>query len=242
MDLWLIDVARNVPRRLTFNNALDDGPVWSPDGNRLAFTSRQKLGNKNIYIKSVNGAGNEELLVESTENKFTQDWSSDGRFLLYATSSAKTASDLWALTLADKKSFPIVSTNADEADGRFSPDGKWIVFDSNETGRYEIYIQPFPGPAAKSAPISTNGGTLPQWSRDGKEIFFLGLDNRLMAVPVTLRSNGTVESGTPTALFHMRPRSEFEASQDGRFLVRAPTEDASSTPITVVLNWASRKK
>src|SRR5262249_7618513 len=99
--------------------------------------------------------------------------------------------------------------------------------------------QPFQGPAAKSAPISTNGGVLPQWRADGKEIFYLDLDNHVMAVPVTLRANGQVESGAPVALFQLRPRSEYEASRDGRrFLIHAPTEDASSSPITVVLNWA----
>ena len=242
-DLWLIELARKVLRRLTFNPADDNNPVWSPDGNRIAFSSRQKLGNHNIYMKPVNGTGSEEPLVESSENTFPQDWSSDGRFLLYLVDSAKTASDVWALSLADRKSFPIVQTNADEGNARFSSDGRWVVFTSNETGRYEVYVQPFPGPAAKSAPISTNGGINPQWRSDGKEIFYLGLDNRLMAVPVTLHTNAQVESGVPVALFALRPRSEYEASRDGeRFLIHSLTEDASSSPITIVLNWAGRKK
>src|SRR5262249_890055 len=162
-----------------------------------------------------NGTGSEEPLVASTENKFAMDWSPDGQFLLYSVDSAKTASDLWSVSLSDKKSVPILQTNADETNARFSPDGRWIVFQSNETGRYEVYVEAFPGPLVKSAPISTNGGLYPQWRADGKEIFYIGLDNRLMGVPVTLHPNGQVDSGVPVSLFQLRPRSEFEASHDG---------------------------
>jgi len=242
MDVWIIELTRNVLRRLTFDAADDSGAVWSPDGSQIAFASRQKLGNLNLYVKPVNGSGSEEPLVLSTENKFVQDWSSDGRYILYSVDSAKTAQDLWAFSMAEKKSFPVLQTNADETSARFSPDGHWIVFMSNETGRFEVYVQPFPGPAGKSPPISTNGGVNPQWRADGKEIFYAALDNRLMAVPVTLRANGQVESGVPASLFQLRPRSEYEVSHDGqRFLIHAPTEDASASPITIVLNWVRKK-
>jgi Tol biopolymer transport system component len=241
-DIWIIELTRNVLRRLTFDPADDSGPIWSPDGSQIVFSSRQKLGNLNLYVKPVNGTGSEEPLVLSTENKFAMDWSSDGRHILYSVDSSKSAQDLWAFSMVDKKSFPVLQTTADETNARFSPNGHWIVFNSNETGRNEVYVQPFPGPAVKSPPISTNGGSFPQWRADGKEIFYAGLDNRLMAVPVTLQPNGRVESGVPVSLFQLRPRSEYEVSHDGqRFLIHAPTEDASLSPITIVLNWVPKK-
>ena len=130
------------------------------------------------------------------------DWSPDGRFLLYRSIDPKTGSDIWALPLdGDRKPFPVVQTNFDERDGQFSPDGKWIAYQSNESGRFEIYVQPFPGPGGKSQ-VSTNGGAQVRWRRDGKELFYIALDGRLMAVPIRLASNGqAVEAGTPVPLF-----------------------------------------
>ncbi len=242
-DVWLMDAARGVLRRFTSDPADDNGAVWSPDSNVLVYTSRQKKGNLNLYRKPVNGNGGDELLVDSPENKFPLDWSADGHFLLYSTDSPKTGTDLWAFSFDQKKSIPVIQTNADEIVGRFSPDGRWVAFQSNETGRDEIYVQPFPGPGGKSSPISINGGFGPQWRSDGKEIYYIGTDNRLMAVPMTLRPNGQADAGTPVPLFSVRPGSEFEVSRDGkRFLVDTLTEGASATPITVILNWSGAKK
>ena len=143
----------------------------------------------------------------------------------------------------DRKPFPVVQTNFDERDAQFSPDGKWIAYQSNESGRFEIYVQPFPGPGAQVL-ISTNGGAQARWRRDGKELFYIALDNRLMAVPIRLASNGqTVEAARP---FRCSPRAwsarckaiaQYMVASDGqRFLMNTVTEEATS-PITVILNW-----
>ena len=168
-------------------------------------------------------------------------WSPDGRFILFANSSAKTARDIWAVPLdGDRKPFVVVQTGFEETAGRFSPDGHWIAYTSNESGRNEVYVQPFPGPG-RNWQISTGGGNPPQWRDDGREIFYAAPDNRMMAVSV--RINGSIiEAGTPVALFTRRG-SQYTASPDGqRFLSNTPLEEASTPPITVVLNWAGRKK
>jgi serine/threonine-protein kinase len=242
IDIWLIDTMRRVLRRFTSDPADDYVSIWSPDGRYIAYRSRKGKGNLNIFRKAADGTGDDALFVESAENKLPLDWSADGHYLLYAAESAKTGSDIYALSVDDRKSAPVAATNAEEFAGRFSPDGGWIAFGANETGRSEIYVQPFPGTGGKSAPISTNGGTAPQWRPDGKEMFYLGLDNRVMSVPVTLRTNAQIDAGTPMPLFSLRPGSEFQVVDGQRFLIDAPTEGSSAMPITLILNWAGRRK
>jgi len=150
----------------------------------------------------------------------------------------------------DGKPFPVVQTNFDERDAQFSPDGKWIAYQSNESGRFEIYIQPFPGPGSKLQ-VSTNGGAQVRWGPNGKELFYIALDARLMAVPIRLASNPqTAEPGSPTPLFATRVggalqglfRQQYDVSSDGaRFLMNTITEEAAS-PITVILNWNPEAK
>lgn len=209
-------------------------PVWSPDGSRIVFDSTRK-GVVDLYERAVSGAGTEAVLWESSESKNASDWSSDGRWFSFAIQSPKTARDLWVLPLdGEKKPIAIAQTASEEGDGRFSPDGRWIAYQSNESGRFEIYIQSFPGPGGRSQ-ISTGGGTSPQWRRDGKELFYLGLDNGLMTVSVAL--NGPkVEPGAPVALFSLPPGAAYTASPDGqRFLLNEITKEAS--PVTILLNW-----
>ena len=241
MDVWLIEIARGVQRRFTSDAARDYEMIWSPDGSRLAFSSDRK-GVLDVYEKSASGAGPESLLLESPEHKNLYDWSRDGRFILYGSQNAKTGEDIWALPLdGDRKPLPVAQTPFQEVNGRFSPDGRWIAYMLNESGRNEIHVQPFPGPGG-SLQISTSGGSFPQWRGDGREIFYLAPDNRLMAVPVTLPVDGsTVEAGSPVALFATRPGSEVAASPDGqRFLINTSLEDAALPPITVLLNWKPR--
>ena len=180
-------------------------------------------------------------MFASPENKNLQDWSSDGRYILFSTQNSKTGFDVWALPLEQghpQKEFPVLQTGALEANARFSPDGHWIVYQSNESGRNEIYIQPFPGPGVRTQ-ISSNGGAFPQWGRNGGEIFYLTADNQFMAVPITLHADGMPpDSGTPVRLFAVRPGSLHAGSPDGqRFLFNTPLQDASTPPITVILNW-----
>jgi serine/threonine protein kinase len=244
VDVWLMEIARGVLRRFTSDSAADGWPVWSPDRSRIAFQSSRLHGGGvyDLFVKSLGASGNESLLLGSSENKNLWDWSSDGRFVLYSHRSRTTVRDLWVLPLeGDKKPFALVQTPSDEFGGTFSPDGRWIMYQSNETGRHEIYVQPFPGPG-QSTLISTTGGSNPRWRGDGREIFYTGPDNRLMAVGVALQTNGVALPGTAVALFSMSPNSSWDVSLDGqRFLVNMAVADATTPPITVVLNWKPKR-
>jgi Tol biopolymer transport system component len=215
--------------------------------------SDRKSGASDLYQKSATGAGSEDLLLTTAQRKTPADWSPDGRFLLYRSLDPKTSLDLWVLPLeGDRKPFPLVQTNFDEPTGQFSPDGNWIAYESNESERYEVYVRPFSGREDKVSGkwrISANGGAQVRWNRNGKELFYIALDERLMAVPIQFGSNGqAVEPGTPVALFTRRVggavqdayRPEYMVSRDGqRFLMNTITEEATS-PITVILNWKAR--
>jgi Tol biopolymer transport system component len=242
-DVWLLDLGRDVFSRFTFDAAVDLNPAWSPDGARIAFVSNRD-GVYDLYQKSATGAGNEELLLATTESKDQVDWSPDGHFLLYRSLNPKAGYDIWALPLeGDRKPFPVVQTNFDERDGQFSPDGKWIAFQSDESGRFEIYVQPFPGPGGKLQ-VSAAGGAQVRWRRDGKELFYIAFDGRLMAVPIRQNAQ-TMEPGAPAPLFATHVggalqspfMQQYVVSPDGqRFLMNTVKEEAAS-PITVILNW-----
>ena len=246
-DIWLLDMKRGVTSRLTSHPAFELSPEWSPDGRRIAFTSNRRGPSQwALFMKAVDGSGEEEVLVDlGLATTSPTDWSRDGRFILYAMVPPNTPRDIWALSLeGERRRFPVLETNFNETNAQFSPDGKWIAYQSDESGRVEIYVQPFPGPGRKVR-ISVNGGVQARWRRDGKELFYLGSDNRLMAVPVQLDTRGeNVDVGTPVPLFPTRlagePRNDsarhYMVSPDGqRFLLDTLTE--VSIPITVVLNW-----
>ena len=246
IDVWLLDTKRGVLTRVTSDAGDDVSPAWSPDGDRIVFSSNRK-GAHDLYVKSVSGGRNEELLLATPQQKSVNDWSPDGRFVLFETYDRKRTSDLWALPmLGDRKPFLVVGTDFEEVRGQFSPDGNWVAYQSDESGRDEIYVQPFPGPGNKW-PISTNGGSQVRWRRDGKEIYYVALDGRLMAAPIALRPNGQApDVGAPVALFAPPLggmvqqgdfRHQYMVSADGqRFLVATLTE-RENPPITVILNW-----
>ena len=247
-DIWLLDLGRAVFSRFTFDSAIDVSATWSPDGRRIAWRSNPK-GVYDIYGKPAIGPGSEELLLASAQDKNPTDWSPDGRFLLYDNTDPKTRYDIWAVPLVgDRKPFPVVQTEFEERDAQFSPDGKWIAYESNESGRVEIYAQLFPGPGIKTL-ISTAGGAQVRWRRDGKELFYIALDGRLMAVPIRLASTSqTIEADSPIPLFATRVggalsipfRQQYDISPDGqRFLMNTLTEEAAA-PITVILNWKAK--
>jgi dipeptidyl aminopeptidase/acylaminoacyl peptidase len=244
-DLWIYDVARGLRSRFTFDPAADRWPIWSPDGTRVAFSSNRN-GQFNLYIRSYAGAGVEELVLESDRDKVLSDWSADGRFLLFETrGDPKTRSDVWALPLAgDRKPFPVLQTSFREVEAVFSPDARWVAYNSDESGRSEVYVAPFPGPGRKWQ-ISTNGGILPRWSRTGKEIFFDGPGERLMAVEVSA-SGESFEVGRTQPLFEVRPQrpgNVFDVTPDGqRFLVNTASETPNSAPMTLVVNWPAALK
>ena len=250
VDIWLLETKRGVFSRFTSDAADDVMPVWSPHGDRIVFSSNRK-GTHDLYQKSVIGGGQEELVLSTAETKFASDWSANGYFLLFTSQNPKRNGDIWALRLDGKgKPFPVVQTAADEQRGQFSPDGNWIAYQSNESGRPEIYVQPFPGPGSKW-PISINGGSQVRWRRDEKELFYVALDGRLMAVSFRAASNAQVpEVGAPVALFvpllggavqKGDYRHQYMVSADrSQFLVATIKEEANS-PIMVILNWKPRR-
>jgi Tol biopolymer transport system component len=244
-DVWLFDLRRRVLSRLTSDPAIDANPIWSPDGSRIVFSSNRK-GVFDLYQTSATGVGSEEPLLATGQVLSAADFSRDGRFLLYNTVDPSRRADIWALPMeGERRPFPVVQTSALEHVAQFSPDGKWLAYQSDESGRHEVYLQPFPGPGGRSL-MSTNGGVQVRWRQDGKELFYVALDGRLMAVPVHLAADGrTAEAGAPVALFLTRLfaiqglniRQQYMPSPDGqRFLVDTVTESVES-PVTVILNW-----
>jgi eukaryotic-like serine/threonine-protein kinase len=245
-DVWLFETKRGVLSRFTSDVADDVVPIWSPDGGSIVFSSNRQ-GIHDLYQKSATAGGSEELLLSTAQPKFATDWSPDGRFLLFNSVDSKKGTDIWALRLdGNRKPFQIVQTDSEELNGQFSPDGNWLAYQSNESGRNEIYVQPFPGPGNKW-PVSTSGGSQVRWRRDGRELFYVSLDGRLMAVPIQIGPSGaTPQVGTPAMLFapHLGGavqradyRHQYMVSPDGqRFLVATVTEGANS-PITVIVNW-----
>jgi len=245
VDIWVYDLVRGLPTRFTFGE--DAGAsIWSPDGSRIVFASRQK-GHLDLYQKATSGAGAEELLFQDSLDKFPESWSPDGRFILYRSAGASTSFNLFVLPLSgDRKPFPFLSidTKFVMLFGQFSPDGRWIVYTSTESGRTEIYVAPFPSGGGKWQ-ISTSGGSAPRWRRDGNEIFYLAPDNKLMAAAVNGKGS-SLEVGAVRPLFQTNSigsSSSFAVSADGqRFLINTASVQAASAPITVVLNWTAGLK
>lgn len=246
-DIWIVDVARGLRARFTFDPADELTSSWSPDGSRIAFNSRRKDA-LDLYQKPSNLAGSEELLLADDRNKYPMRWSRDGRFLPYVAASGGggvTAGDVWVLSLADRKSFPYLNTSFAEAAGQLSPDGLWMAYTSNESKSNQIYVTPFPGPGGKWL-ISTTGGHSPRWRDDGREIFYLSPDNRLMAASVST-TDSAFEVGEVRPLFQTRhlpgPRFAYDVSKDGqRFLINTVGDSTESSPITVVVNWLAELK
>ena len=188
--------------------------------------------------------GDEDVLFASPETKVPCDWSPDGRFLVYYVPDPKTGTDLWILPVDTRVPAVFLRTGANELWGQFSPDGRWIAYQSNETGRYEVYVRPFPGRGG-AIPISTAGGVYPRWSRDGNELYFIAPDAKLMAVPIRATTT-MLEAGAPAALFQTRRlgggsnvigRShQYDVARDGRFLINVDAQ-ASAPPITLLMNW-----
>ena len=243
-DVWVMDLIRGTTSRLTFDPTVDNIPIWSPDGLRILYPNRRS-GVFDLYIKAASGAGQEEVLVKmGTPTGWGTHWSRDGRFVMYEMPGAKTGEDLWvAPQFGDRKPFPYLQSQFNESEGTFSPDGRWVAYVSNESGRNEIYVQAFPLSGAKFQ-ISTGGGTEPGWRRDGAELFYLAADRNLMAVPV--KSGATLEAGVPKPLFPIAVtagRHSYAAANDGqRFLVAAGQSDEKSVPVNVVLNWQAGLK
>jgi Tol biopolymer transport system component len=248
-DVWIYEFARGVSTRFTFDPASDTGPVWSPDGSRIAFSSNRG-GKWAFYQKAANGAGAEELLFtpEGSGNSQPSEWSRDGRFLLFYVGGLN--SDSFAVPLtgspADRKAIPIVAGQFNERGARMSPDGRWFSYTSNETGKDEAYVRPFDPASGKSAGgqfmISKNGGTSPHWRGDGREMYYQSPDGTIVSVDIT--TTPVFQAGAPTPLFKGPAGVIFwDVTADGkRFLIPVPQNANSPTPYRVVLNWTSTLK
>lgn len=229
--------------RLTFDSARKTCVVWSPDGLRIGFTSSRK-GSWNIATKMVSGVGEETPIVESADPKWITDWSEDGKYIAYTFGLGDT--DLYAIPLfGDQKPFPIVKSPSSQDECHFSFDGKWFAYNSNESGTWQVYVDSFPA-ADKKRQISTNGSAQARWRSDGKELYYLALDGKMMAVDV--RGGTKIVPGIPRELFNtglnVDPvNDQYAVTPDGqRFLLLKPLTEAASTPITVVLNWTALLK
>jgi eukaryotic-like serine/threonine-protein kinase len=245
-DVWtIVNSPQGALQRVTSNPAVDANGVWSADARQIAFQAARKGGGfYDLYLKPVGGSGEETLLLQSDDNKTVHDWSRDNRFLLYGVQGREQVPrDLWAMSMeGEQKAFPVTKTPFDEVVGRFSPDTKWVAYQSTAAGSgFEIYVRPFPGPGREWR-LSTGGGTIPNWRGDGRELYYVAPGNRLMAVPLTLPATGdALEFGAPVHLFTTAAVNTYAPAADGqRFLVNQLLEAVPTAPITVVLNWRGR--
>jgi Tol biopolymer transport system component len=255
VDLWLLDGARM--SRLTFSPDLDIFPVWSPDGTQIAFRSH-RAGPGNLYRKLASGAAVEERLVASNQMQSPTSWSADGRFLMYTSFDPATKFDLWVVPMTgDGTPAIFLKTPFDERSGVFSPDGRWVAYQSDESGQLEIYVRPFVLPGSNGAAadvdvgqwqVSIAGGSYPVWRADGKELYFLSPAGGMMAVPIAV-SGATFEPGTPVRLFPTRIQGggadpvgrQYDVARDGRFLINTVL-DTAAAPITLIQNWNPEAK
>ena len=248
-QIWMLENARGINTRLSF---LPDGarsPVWSSDGKYVAFSSAR--GNS-IYAKDAANSGSERSLLQTGQTKFLNDWSRDGKYLLYTETT--TSLDLWALPDplggGERKPIPVANSGFNETQGQFSPDGRWLAYASDESSRFEIYVVPFPpgdGRTGKSL-VSSAGGRQPRWRADGKEMYYLALDGKVMAVDT--RTGPTFQAGTPHELFQAPTLANatnfqfrYDATRDGKkFLMLNVAAGEPTSPVTVVLNWQAALK
>jgi Tol biopolymer transport system component len=251
-DLWITELERGTESRFTFNASRNLAPIWSPDGNYVAFAS-DRGGSMDLYRKAANQAGQDELLWRSQFPKYPTDWSRDG-FIIFRQNSPETKGDLFALPVTgDKEPIPLLHSEFNEIEGTVSPDGRWLAYASNESGSYEVYVQPF-GPAASKTSngkwqISIGGGRDPHWRGDGREMFYRAPGGKMMAVAVKTDGNGFVRS-VPQRLFEVRSTvletfvSRYAVNTDGtRFLIAADPESSSeSSPLHITVNWVAGLK
>jgi eukaryotic-like serine/threonine-protein kinase len=253
-DIWLEDVSRRVSTRLTSHPGYEWIPIWSPDGNRVAFASNRE-GTMDLYEKAVSGSEPERQLLKSDKRKIPTDWSRDGEFLLFQQEDPRNGWDLWALSMTgERMAFPVLTSEFNEISGALSPDGKWLAYASDETGAAEIYLQPFIGRAVTSGndrragrklPISTDGGAQPHWRADGKELFYISRDRKMMSV--TIKTAPSFEVGIVAPLFATTIQGlvdqAYDVTSDGqRFLITTSSDERRLTPVTLFLNWTAALK
>jgi Tol biopolymer transport system component len=235
--IWLIDLERGEQTRLTEGMR----PLSSPDAARVVFTTDRATGVSDIYTRAVRG-DRDEILVQSAENKVSNDWSRDGRFFVFASLSQQTKWDLWTLPMDEARTpRPFLQTPFNESQAQLSPSGQWIAYNSDETGRFEVYLQSFPDGGNKRA-VSVGGGTEPQWRDDERELFYVGPEGAVMSVDVVPGS--PLRLGTPTLLFRAplarsgMNLAHYDVSPDGqRILVHAESSGEGRPLMQMLINW-----
>ena len=235
-DVWIIEVSSGAFSRFTFGASRNAAPLWSSDGARVLFTS-----GSDIYAKPASGAGREELIVESDELKLATSMSPNGDYTVYQSQSSATGWDILVTSADSPDPEPFLQTEFNERNGKLSPDGMWLAYTSDESGRYEVYVTSFPDREGRWQ-VSTEGGGMPQWRGDGRELFYRGPANVITAVDVKL--SPTFEHGSPRPLFStlmsLASRQIYDVTADvERFLVNAEAEETAAIPITVVVNWTT---
>ena len=253
IDLWLYEIARGIQTRFTFDPQADIAPLWSPNGDRIVFSSNRK-GRYNLYMKATSGSAPDELLTDfNALDKYADDWSPDGKYILFETNAdPKTKNDLWILPMAgDRKPVPFLQTEFNENNGAFSPDMKWIAYVSDESGKNEIYVRPFVEPGSQKTSselgkwqVSANGGGAVIWRNDGKAIFY-GVGNKLMLAEVKA-TGSTLEVLKVTQHMDLQTKQQIrglDISSDGkRLLGQVTPSQEKSVPLTLVVNWNEELK
>jgi len=245
-DVWIVDTDSGVRTRFTSEPSTDMFPIWSPDGRSVIFSANRN-GDYDLYERSVVG-GAERLLVRSSAPKVPDCVTPDGRLLIYSIQAARNGVDLWAVRLQEPNAtpFPLLTTVFDEMAAQVSPDGRWLAYQSNLSGRMEVYIRPFPGEGTEQQ-VSPEGASQPRWSPNGRELYFISGRDTLMAA--ALRRGADLQVETLRALFPLRlasgvgiypavgTRAQYAVSRDGRFLVNVPVNPAPPASIVVTLNY-----
>ena len=248
-QIWLYDFARDILTRFTFDGTSNQYPTWTPDGKRIAYRSNQEEGTRGVFWKIADGSGNEERLTigEHKQMQTPNSWSPNGQLLAFMSPGANKGQDIWTLEMSDHKEQPFVSAGVVTGAPEFSPDGHWLVYVSDESGRREVYVQPFPGPGGKWQ-ISSGGGTEPVWNPNGRELFFRSGD-KMMAVDIATAP--PFSAGKPRVLFEGSYKASpvtfpnYTVSPDGqRFLMLKPVDQAQTAPtqINIVVNWTEELK
>jgi Tol biopolymer transport system component len=241
VDIWVFELNRAAPTRLTFDPSAHQTPIWSPDGKEILFSWNHKLGDQ-LYLKNADGSGSAEEIADLGAGfpVNTWDWSRDGKYVL-----VRRGNELWYLTWPDRAAKPLLQAKWNVQNAQFSPDGRWVAYASNETGSMEIYVSPFPAADGKWQ-VSAAGGQEPRWREDGKELFYVSADGKMMAVSVT--TGASFKSGSPIALFQTQRRQpvsafavfSYDVAGDGQsFLIATKRDEATAAPLSVLLNWTS---
>ena len=245
-NIWVSDLTRDDGVRLS--SSFSQNPIWSPDGSHVAYNSRMEGLGPGIVRKAADGVGEAEMLLNGVN--FPAEWSPDDRFILFWRRGEKTRADIWVLPLfGDRKEYPLLNSAFDERDPQLSPNGRWLAYSSDESGRYEIYVQSFTADGKvgdEKKRVSTSGGTQPNWRGDGQELFYVAEDGQMISVAVKT-IGAEFEYSTPKALFKTRmlgmSSDEYDVTADGqRFLIGTMIGESTATPPTLVLNWTADLK